>query len=210
METQNNFKKEIISGYTQYVLGNKQSPNSINSFVKSINIDKKEFNNYYNSFEDVANDVYSSLYDETFNLITADKSYKSLDAEKKLLTFYTTFFRLLQKNRSYAVITLKGHENIMDKIHAIHQLKLKFKGYLQSLKIETFDFKQEEINLINKQSLEELAWKQFLFTLNLWLENPSIDNEQTNLIIKKHVNTSVSLLNIASFKKHTTLRDFVA
>ncbi len=200
METTENIKNEIISKYMEHVLKHGETPKSIFIFSKELEIEEKTFYDYYSSFEHVANDVYVTFYNETIKLISHDETYEELDSKNKLLAFYFTFFELLTANRTYVNITLKDHKNLIDKFKIINQLKSHFKNFIKSLDIETMDFKKEELNNINRKSLEELAWKQFLFTLQFWLDDTSKSFEKTDLFIEKSVNASFDLLAISPLK----------
>ena len=200
MENKENIKQEIISKYMDHVLENGTAPKSVFSFCKVLEIDETTFYNYYSSIEAIANDVYATFYAETIKLISADSSYHDLDAKNKLLTFYYTFFELLTANRSYVVISLQEHKNILDKIKTVKELKNRFKDFIKNLDIDTIDFKKEEINKISQKSLEELAWQQLLFTLKFWLEDTSPAFEKTDLFIEKSVNASFEFIDISSLK----------
>ncbi|MGY5351480.1 TetR family transcriptional regulator C-terminal domain-containing protein [Wenyingzhuangia sp. IMCC45533] len=200
MSTKENLQNEIISKYMEHVLENGEAPKSIYSFTKTLEIDEKEFYNHYSSFESVAKDVYSTFFDETLKLISADESYHDLDARNKLLVFYFTFFEMLTANRSYVIITLKENKNILEKIKLLNALKVKFKEYVASLEIDTLDFKKEEINEFNQKSLEEFKWKQLVFTIQFWLDDTSNGFEKTDLFIEKSVNASFDVMNLTPIK----------
>ena len=200
MATQKINKKEILSKYMEYVLENGETPKSIYQFSKEIKIEESTFYNFYSSFEAIANDVYGTFYDETLLLISADDSFEQLDAKNKLLVFYYTFFELLTANRSYVLLTLKDHKNILEKIKLVKNLKDKFKTFVSDLDIETIDLKKEELNNLNQKGLENLAWTQFLMTLKFWIEDTSPAFEKTDLFIEKSVNASFDLLDITPLK----------
>lgn len=200
MATQEISKKEILSKYMEYVLENETAPKSIYKFSKEIEIEESAFYNFYNSFEAISNDVYATFFDETYSLISEDKSFEQLDAKNQLLVFYYTFFELLTANRSYVSLTLRDNKNILEKIKTLTSLKTKFKGFVSDLDIETIDLKKEELNNLNQKGLKNLAWTQLLITLKFWLEDSSPAFEKTDLFIEKSVNASFDLLNIAPIK----------
>lgn len=201
-------KKEIIAKYMDYVLEHGKAPASIYKFSKDLNIEEKHFYNYYNSFEDVATDIYAVFFDETYRLITEDENFQELDAKNQLLIFYYTFFELLTANRSYVLLTLKSNKNILEKFKTLQKLKTKFKDFLKQLDIETLDFQKEEINKISQAGLEELIYKQLLFTLKFWIEDSSPAFEKTDIFIEKSVNASFFLLDTAPIKSLIDLGKF--
>lgn len=209
METKETSKQEILSKYMEYVLEHEKAPKSIYKFSKELEIEETQFYNFYNSFDDIAKDVYTTFYNETIKLIFNDETFDELDAKNKLLTFYYTFFELLTANRSYVVLTLKENKNILDKISITKDLKIKFKKFISSLEIETIDLKKEELNKINQNGLETLAWTQFLMTLKFWLEDGSKAFEKTDLFIEKSVNASFDLLDITPLKSLIDFGKFI-
>lgn len=188
-------KKDILSSYMNYVLDNGEIPKSILSFSKELNIEEKEFYQFYTSFEQIASDVYVTFYDETIKLMMSEVSYNKLDARNELVAFYFTFFELMTNNRSYVIQSLNTGSGNLKKIQLLLPLKAKFKDYIKSLSINTIDFKQEELNNIKNKSIEELAWTQLLFTMKFWLEDTSAGFEKTDLFIEKSINASFDVLD---------------
>lgn len=200
MATQKNHKKEILSKYMEYVLEKGKPPKSIYQFSKELGIEESTFYNFYSSFDAIAYDVYGTFYDETYLLISKDETFETLDTKNKLLVFYYTFFELLTANRSYILITLKEHKNILDKLKTLQHLKEKFKDFVHHLEIETIDLKKEELNKTQQKGIENLAWTQLLMTLKFWIEDTSPAFEKTDLFIEKSVNASFDLLNTTPIK----------
>lgn len=200
MSTTENLEHNIVSKYMEHILENGVPPKSVYSFCKQLNIEEKEFYNYFNSFESIGTEIYVAFFNETLKLISLDESYLELDARNKLLVFYFTFFEMLTANRSYVVVTLKQNKNILEKIKLLKPLKTKFKEYIKSLDIETLDLKKEEINKLNQQGIEELSWKQLVFTIEFWLNDTSSAFEKTDLFIEKSVNASFDIMDLTKIK----------
>jgi len=189
-------KKDILTKYMNYVLENEQPPKSIYTFSKELDIEEKEFYQFYTSLDQIASDVYNVFYDETLKLMMTDSSYNNLDSKNRLLVFYFTFFELMTNNRSYVVMSLGKRNFDLKKIKLLMPLKKKFHEFIKSLAIDSIDLKQEKLNTIKEKGMEELAWTQFLFTLKFWLEDTSIGFEKTDLFIEKSVNASFDLMNM--------------
>lgn len=131
METSTTNKQQILSKYMEYILDHGEKPKSIYAFTKQLNIEEQLFYNYYSSFDELAQDVYTTFYNETIKLITKDKSFDELDPKNKLLLFYFTFFELLTANRSYVLLTLKESKNVLEKIKNLQPLKQNLKTLLK-------------------------------------------------------------------------------
>ncbi|NIJ44762.1 hypothetical protein FHR24_001201 [Wenyingzhuangia heitensis] len=188
-------KQEIISKFMEYVLEHDTAPKSIYKFSKELDIEEKEFYDYYSSFDQLEADIYSVFYDEAIKLMMSEVSYNDLDAKNELLVFYFTFFELLTNNRSYTTLSLNKAKYDLKKIKLLMPLKNKFTEFIKALHIDTIDLKEEKLNSFKQKSIEELAWTQFLFTLKFWLDDTSAGFEKTDLFIEKSVNASFDLIN---------------
>lgn len=201
-------KKDILYKYMNYVLDHEHIPTSVHSFSKELEIDEKEFYQFYSSLEQIASDVYNVFYEETLKLISSDASYDELDSKNKLLVFYFTFFELITNNRSYVMMSLGKGSFDLRKIKQLHLLRNQFKDFTKSLNINTVDLKQEKLNTIKEKGIEELAWAQLLFTIKFWMEDTSIGFEKTDLFIEKSVNASFDLINITPLENIIDLGKF--
>lgn len=189
-------KQDILSKYMNHVLEQGQEPKSVYAFSKELEMEEKEFYQFYSSFDQIASDVYIVFYEETIKLMMSEISYNELDARNELLAFYFTFFEMMTNNRSYVMKSLKTGSYDLNKIKLLMPLKQKFKEFVKSLGIDTVDLKQDKLNIVKDKSVEELAWTQFLFTIKFWLEDTSAGFEKTDLFIEKSVNASFDLINV--------------
>lgn len=192
--------KDIITFYMDYVLEHNENPKTVYAFCKTNNFDENEFYKYFASFEAIEKGIFEAFYVNTLNVLEKSDDYLNFDARNKLLSFYFTFFENLTSNRSYVVYVLKKHKSNLKGLKTLAPLKKHFSNYIQSLNIETLDFKQDKLEKLKNKTLEESAWLQLLLTIEFWLNDSSSAFEKTDIFIEKSVNTSFDVLNVTPLK----------
>lgn len=191
---------EIITNYMSYILNNNTKPTSVFSFTKENNITESVFYQYFGSFEAVEKSIFNTFFENTITALEKSKDYQTFDSRNKLLSFYFTFFENLTANRSYIILTLDSKKLDLKKVNVLSSLKTSFMNYIDSLEIETIDFKQKNIVQIQQKSIKESAWIQLLITLKFWLDDNSANFEKTDIFIEKSVNTSFDLIDSTPLK----------
>jgi len=191
---------EIITNYMSYILNNNTKPTSVFSFTKENNITESVFYQYFGSFEAVEKSIFNTFFENTITALEKSKDYQTFDSRNKLLSFYFTFFENLTANRSYIILTLDSKKLDLKKVNVLSSLKTSFMNYIDSLEIETIDFKQKNIVQIQQKSIKESAWLQLLITLKFWLDDNSANFEKTDIFIEKSVNTSFDLIDSTPLK----------
>ena len=134
--------------------------------------------------------------------------YHTYDSRNKLLSFYFTFFELLSANRSYVTYALKNKVSLKF-IKPLKELKNIFTNYIDTLEIETIDFKQQQLEDIQMKSLKEGAWIQLIITIKFWLDDTSSQFEKTDIFIEKSINTSFDLISVQPIKSIIDLGKFL-
>ena len=201
-------KKQVTEMYVEYVLNHSESPESVTSFAKENNFKETTFYNYFKSFEALEQSIFISFYEQTILLLEKSEDYINYESRNKILSFYFTFFELLTANRNFVKHVFKNKTNIKF-FKPLTKLKKVFTGYIETLDIETIDFKQKQIKDIQMKSLKEGAWIQFIVTLKFWLDDKSPSFEKTDIFIEKSINTSFDLINIQPIKSLIDLGKFL-
>ncbi|WP_372769690.1 TetR/AcrR family transcriptional regulator [Lutibacter sp.] len=191
---------EITSNYMSYMLENGSKPVSVYAFAKKNNFDESIFYKHFGSFEAIEKAIFNTFFETTQNTLAKSKEYEQFDARNKLLSFYFTFFENLSANRSFILILLGNHTEQLKKLTVLSDFKKNFTKYIDTLEIETIDFKQKNITQIQRKSIKETAWIQFLMTLKFWLNDSSASFEKTDIFIEKSINTSFDLIDTTPLK----------
>jgi len=191
---------EITSHYMSYLLEKGSKPASVYTFAKENNFEESLFYEYFGSFEAIEKSIFNTIFETTQNTLTKSKEYESFDARNKLLSFYFTFFENLSANRSFIIMLLGDNKEQLKKLSALSDFKKNFTNYVDMLEIETVDFKQKNITQIQRKSIKESAWLQFMITLKFWLNDSSASFEKTDIFIEKSINTSFDLIDTTPLK----------
>jgi hypothetical protein len=191
---------EITSYYMGYLLENGSKPASVYLFAKENNFEESIFYEYFGSFEAIEKSIFNTIFETTQNTLGKSKEYESFDARNKLLSFYFTFFENLSANRSFMLILLGEPKEQLKKLSILKDFKKNYTNYVDTLEIETIDFKQKNITQIQRKSIKESAWVQFIITLKFWLNDSSASFEKTDVFIEKSINTSFDLIDTTPLK----------
>jgi len=180
-------KDVIVSAYMEYVLMNEKTPKSVYKFAKEHAMTEAEFYNFFGSFENLQQGIWTAFFDNAMKLGQKTPEYANFNNQEKMLTFFFTFFELLTANRSYVMFTLKQHGDMMKNLSQLKPLRSNIKEFAATL----IDQKNEEKSFkILKQPVSvfsEGAWLQTLFIMKYWMEDNSASFEKTDVVIEKSV-----------------------
>ncbi|SDX25923.1 hypothetical protein SAMN05444411_10455 [Lutibacter oricola] len=200
---------KIISLYMSYILEHNSKPTSVFSFAKNNKFEEATFYQFFASFEAIEKSIFNVFFENAIGVLEKSKDYQTFDARNKLLSFYYTFFEILTSNRSFIISTLDTNNLDFSKLNSLSTLRTSFATYIDSLEIETIDFKQKNIEQIQQKSIKETAWIQLLVTLKFWINDSSTSFEKTDVFIEKSVNTSFDLINSTPLKSIIDLGKFL-
>ncbi|WP_115463118.1 TetR family transcriptional regulator C-terminal domain-containing protein [Winogradskyella aurantiaca] len=202
-------ESQIIDMFMDYVLEHNHQPKSVYAFAKTNNFEESKFYKFFGSFDALERDIFKAFFDNTIAVIDKNEDYQNFDARNKLLSFYYTFFEVLTANRSYVLYALKEHKEHLKLLKTLSVLKKHFINYIGLLDIETIDFKQEQLEKIQRRGIKETAWLQLLITLRFWMDDSSALFEKTDLFIEKSVKASFDLIDTTPIRSLIDLGKFI-
>jgi hypothetical protein len=202
-------EEEIITLYMDYVVEHNCKPNSIEDFAQVHQFDDVVFYNYFKSFKELEKTIYNVLFENSLVILKQSPEYYSFSKKDKLLSLYFTYFGNLTLNRAYIEITLKGLENQLKALSVFSKFRRSFLSFIDELDIEIFNLNIDSIENIQKKSIKESAWIQFLFTMKFWLDDTSESYEKTDIFIEKSIHTSFELLETKSLHNIIDLAKFL-
>lgn len=191
---------ELITFYMDYVIEHRCKPKSIEDFVKLHKFSAAEFYEHFSSFKDLEKTIYNVLFENSLVILMQTPEYQNFSKKDKLLSLYYTFFENLALNQDYIKLSLKGFENQLKALSVFSLLRKSFIDYIEGLNLETLNLNVESIENIQKKTIKESAWIQFLFTIKFWLDDTSEAFEKTDIFIEKSINTSMELLETKSLE----------
>lgn len=193
-------KEKILEKFMECVLETGGYPESVYRFCKRIEIEEKDFYQFYGSLEALEKGVFQAFFDETIVLLEKDEKYSNYSSKEKLLGFYYTFFELLSANRSYVVQALKKHKMSLKNLKQLDHLKKSFVEHLDDLWDESsFDI-GEKLDKYKTKIQDGAGWFQFLLILRFWMKDESPSFEKTDVFIEKTVHVSEDLLDTSRLK----------
>jgi len=190
-------QEKIIELYMSTLLLDNDLPKTVYAFAHANNFEESEFYKYFSSFEVLEKNIFSLFCENTIALLIENEDYATYEPINKLLTFYYTFFEMLNANRSFVYLKLAKNKNKLDALKLLSKLRLTFLKYVEAeIYTDSIDLKNKTLNSISKKGVNETAWAQLLFTIQFWIEDSSPNFEKTDIFIEKSVKASFDLKNI--------------
>lgn len=172
-------------------------PKTVYAFAHANNFEESEFYKYFGSFEVLEKQIFSLFCENTIAMLMENEDYATYTPINKLLSFYYTFFEMLNANRSFVYLKLAQNKNKLDALKLLSKLRVTFLKYIETeIYEQTIDLKNKTLNSISKKGVNETAWAQLLFTMQFWIEDTSPNFEKTDIFIEKSVQASFDLKNI--------------
>jgi len=194
--------------YMDAVVKNQGKPADVDSLGKAYNFDPELFHDHYESFEALDKTIFKTLIDVAIATLVETPDFGAFSKKDKLLSLYYTLFENFTLNREFVVLTIKGYGLSLNAISLFSELKESFMGFVDSLKLETLSL-NETIESIQRKSIKEGFWVQFLLTVKFWIDDDSDQCEKTDIFIEKSVTTSIELLNTKSLHNIIDLGKFL-
>lgn len=196
----NNIETLISDSYMKYILEHGKRPNSVYNFTSELNLDESNFYEHFSSFDSLEKEIFALFSKHTINTLSKSKEYETFDTRNKLLSYYYTFFENLKANRSFVTYFLKDCKSQLKNLKTLSKLRTSFIEYVETLDIQSFDFKEAKIEKVQKKIIGESAWIQLILTIKFWLDDESHGFEKTDIFIEKMLNTSFDIADNSSLK----------
>ncbi|MCK5638110.1 MAG: TetR/AcrR family transcriptional regulator, partial [Flavobacteriaceae bacterium] len=120
-----------------------------------------------------------------------------------------TIFENLSLNRDYVVFTLDGFENQLKALNIFSDFKNSFLAFIDEIGLDNSFINIDGLENIQKKTIKQSAWLQFLFIMKFWLNDTSDSFEKTDVLIEKSINTSFDLLDHSFLKSAIDLGKFL-
>lgn len=202
-------KESVISMYMNYTLEHNEKPKSVYLFTKENGLDEDEFYSLFAKLENIEKELFKMFFVKTLSLLELDTKYQSYDMKNKMLSFYFTFFELLNVNRSFVILSLNGDQNLLNNLMQLSSLRNSFKKYISEIIGEENRIQIEKLEALKDRTVQEAAWIQLLITLKFWFDDDSAGFEKTDLFIEKSVTTTFEMLNITALESLIDFGKFI-
>ncbi|MEM8893859.1 MAG: TetR family transcriptional regulator C-terminal domain-containing protein [Bacteroidota bacterium] len=188
-------RDEVIrEAYIEYILTEGQEPPSIFQFAKHLKLTEEDIYEYYNSFSGIEKDIWHQYFNTTIQSLEAEAVYAEYSIREKLLAFYFTLFGVLQKNRSYVLVSLKHLKKGDVNPRFLKVFKLDFEHYIKELIQEGIETGEVVSRPYVSDRYHKGFWVQMIFLLQFWINDESTGFEKTDAAVEKSVNLSLDLI----------------
>ncbi|RNC92497.1 MAG: TetR/AcrR family transcriptional regulator [Allomuricauda sp.] len=194
--------------YMDAVVKNQGKPSDVESWSKAYNFNADKFDEHFESFEELDKTIFKTLIDVSIATLIETPDFTSFSKKDKLLSLYYTLFENFTLNRDFIQLTIKGYGLSFNTISLFSELKESFMGFVESLQIATLSL-NDTMESIQKKSIKEGFWVQFLLTVKFWMDDDSDQGEKTDIFIEKSINTGLELLNTQSLNNIIDLGKFL-
>lgn len=199
----------ILNLYMDYVVEFKSTPLTVEEFSKHFKFDSDIFYNYYSSFTELQRSIFKTIFDNSIEVLKNSVEFETFDNRNKLISLYFTIFENLSLNRDYVVFTLDGFENQLKALNIFSDFKNSFLAFIDEIGLDNSFINIDGLENIQKKTIKQSAWLQFLFIMKFWLNDTSDSFEKTDVLIEKSINTSFDLLDHSFLKSAIDLGKFL-
>lgn len=201
-------EEDLIDFYMDAVVKYEGRPASIEDLASDYDFHPDGFYDYYEGFEDLDRSIFRILIDTSIATLAESPDFISFDKKDKLLSLFYTLFENFTLNRDFVILTIKSYGLSFDALSLFKELKESFMAFIDSLQLETFRI-SESLESIQKRSIREGVWIQFLLTVKFWMSDDSHQCHKTDIFIEKSINTGMELLNTKSLQNIIDLGKFL-
>lgn len=191
-----------------YVVDHQGTGLSIEELSSSYDFTEDDFLVHFENFETLNKAIYKIFIDNAVSVLNEDEDFEKFSKKDKLLSLYYTLFENFTLNRDFVLLTVKSYGLNLNALPLFSGLRESFLTFVDLLKMETLGL-SSTLESIQKKSLQEGLWVQFLLTVKFWMSDDSQNCEKTDIFIEKSVNTGVELLNTKSLNNIIDLGKFL-
>lgn len=166
------------------------------------------FYDHFEGFDHLNKVIFGIFIDNAIEVLYQSADFDEFTKKDKLLSLYYTLFENLTLNQEFVKLTIKSYGLNLNALPLLSELKTSFISFIDSLQIETIRL-SDSLESIQKKSLKEGLWIQFLLTVKFWLSDDSPQCEKTDIFIEKSVNTGLELINTKSLYNIIDLGKFL-
>lgn len=189
-----NAPESIKQAYKEISVAEGRLPLSINIVSDKAGIDREVFRTHYIGLGAVSRDIWADYFKETLTALEQSPEFANYSVREKLLAFYFTFFELLGQDRDFIKLYAPklGIWNYSPEFLLTgKQIVLRF---IQQLVEEGNRSGEIEERIIIATDYTSWHWPQFLYILNLWINDESDAYQHTDKAIEKSVNLGFDLM----------------
>lgn len=201
-------KEHLIDFYMDTVVVHEGNPFTVEELANTYNFRPEAFYEHFDSFGNLNKTIFRIFIDDAIVVLSQSTEYVGFSKKDKLLSLYFTLFENLTLNREFVLLTIKSYGTNLNALSLFTELKESFTAFISSLHMETLPL-NDTLASIQKISIQEGLWVQFLCTLKFWMSDDSSQCEKTDIFIEKSINTGMELMNTKTLNNIIDLGKFL-
>jgi len=187
-------QEKLFNKYISFILSNKKRPGSIRLFMDELKLKEGTFYKYFNSFGQLENEFWKTIFDRTLQSIQSQEIYASYSVNEKLLAFYYSWVEELKDYREYVKYTIEEEKIYEFYPECFSSFKSSFEKYSSKLIEEGLATEEIAARMYITDKYKYVLWYQPVTIVKFWVKDKSKDYEDTDALIEKTVNFSFDLM----------------
>ncbi len=194
-------KQEILDIYMEYVESHGIDI-AVEDFCSDAHLDKYNFYDYFDSMAHVERAVWESLLQASIQTVIQDELFDALPKRDQLLSLYYTFFENCELNSDFLTLSIDNHGRwgMIKVLTPMKEVYIEFIDQLDIIGSCGIGDLEDTINKITEKIGGEGFYSQFLFLIDFWHNDDSVDKEKTDVAIEKAVKATMDLLDVTPIK----------
>jgi hypothetical protein len=203
-------REDIIQHFIKHVSSHGKKPDSVYTFMDSMDAKEEEFYNFFQSVADLEKNTWLWFFETTLSKMQVEDAYAEYSVREKMLSFFFTIVEMLKPHREFALHYKNASISFM-RLTPGHML-LAYEYYVNWVKqlveegTETGEIADR--SLINQRYPDGL-WVLVLSILKYWLKDESEDYDKTDTFIEKYVNFNFDMLGVTPLDSGLDFAKFV-
>jgi hypothetical protein len=200
---------QLMTWYMDYVTAKLCRPGSISDFASENNFEAPLFYKQFDSFKELEQEIFKTLFETSLVTLEESDEFVLFGKKDKLLSLYFTFFENLSLNKEFIQFVLKDYGLSLETLSVLAPVREHYGNFIDMLELQELNINFGAIEPLQKVTIRESSWIQFLFTLKFWLDDTSPDFEKTDVFIEKSLNTSLELIDTKALNNIIDLGKFL-
>lgn len=198
-----------IEEYKRFVLQENKTPRSVYELTHFVDVDEESFYEVFGGLNALSQRIWSEYFERTTERLTSESVYLDYGVREKLLAFYFTLLVVLKGDRSFIKIIMK--EGLLPDWSppSLDTFRKQYSAFVKGLVGEGKETGEIADRMFISNQYDKPLWLQFLFILNFWLRDESLNFEKTDAAIEKSVNLSLDLMGKSPLDSLTDFAKFL-
>lgn len=199
-------KENILDWYMEDKLQGNNLQN-VYQFVSRHQMEETDFYTHFANLESIEQFFFEQVMMNSTHVLHQSEDFIHFNSKEKWLSFYYTFFENLRLHRSF-VVELLGKKKLSN-LKKLSGLRSQILQLAREIGYDSMDWKHKDVNAAQDRVIVESSWVNFLFVLQFWLHDDSVNFEKTDQLIEKSLQAKYKLMDREALNSVTDLGKFL-